>query len=299
MELDTNLRRELSTVLECPVCLNVPRELPIPACSAGHILCRSCRSSVTSCPTCRRSMDNSSEITNSIAAALIDKVPHKCKYSEYGCQVQDLLTEVMKHEEKCPDRTVTCPYCKEKPQLRKYHNHAVENCSVYQAQRPSTTTPLSYGFLKWNGINRGKLEEFDLTEDQSWFSCYTQLHKKFYLLESYVPAHKCFTFVVYMAENKEDVGDYSVQLTIPASKTRENLQTIYRFPVIGIEEFPKSNDKFMFNNQKCCHIPYTMMRNFFKIKDIGENNNHTWEVTYCFKLEITKVEPIDSDKDSE
>ena len=41
------------------------------------------------------------------------------------------------------------------------------------------------------------------------------------------------------------------------------------------------------------------MRNFFKIKDFGENNNHIWEVTYRFNLEITKVEPIDSDEDLE
>ena len=29
--------------LECPVCFSIPRELPIPSCSAGHIVCKSCR----------------------------------------------------------------------------------------------------------------------------------------------------------------------------------------------------------------------------------------------------------------
>ena len=127
----------------------------------------------------------------------------------------------------------------------------------------------------------------------------TQFEKTFYLHEAYVPEHKCFTFVVFMAENPNDVETYSVNLTVPSCKTEKNLQTTFRFPVIGIEQFPKSTNEFMLNNQKCCHIPYTMMRNFFVVKDLGENNNHTWEVSYSLKLDITKVEPLDSDEDSE
>ena len=33
--------------LECPVCFSIPRELPIPSCSAGHIVCQTCRVEVT------------------------------------------------------------------------------------------------------------------------------------------------------------------------------------------------------------------------------------------------------------
>ena len=75
--------------LECPICFNVPRDLPIPACPAGHIICRTCKSSVTSCPTCRRKLyyDGS----NSLAATLIEKVPHKCKFSMYGCEIKEFF----------------------------------------------------------------------------------------------------------------------------------------------------------------------------------------------------------------
>ena len=32
----------VASTLECPVCLNVPREPPIPQCLAGHIICKDC-----------------------------------------------------------------------------------------------------------------------------------------------------------------------------------------------------------------------------------------------------------------
>ena len=34
---------DLESVVECPVCLVIPRSLPIPCCPAGHIMCRPCR----------------------------------------------------------------------------------------------------------------------------------------------------------------------------------------------------------------------------------------------------------------
>ena len=39
--------------LECPVCYKVPREVPVPCCVSGHIICKSCRSKMNECPTCR------------------------------------------------------------------------------------------------------------------------------------------------------------------------------------------------------------------------------------------------------
>ena len=33
--------------LECPVCYNIPREFPIPACPAGHVVCKTCRVKVS------------------------------------------------------------------------------------------------------------------------------------------------------------------------------------------------------------------------------------------------------------
>ena len=69
---------KLSSFIECPVCFNVPRDLPIPQCLAGHIVCKSCRVLVTVCPTCRRGL--LADGTSSLAATMIVLVPHKCKF---------------------------------------------------------------------------------------------------------------------------------------------------------------------------------------------------------------------------
>merc|ERR1712126_227234 len=96
------------------------------------------------------------------------------------------------------------------PQLKKYHEHAVGiECGAY-----ISSLRLSIGFMKWDGVNRGNEEEFDLKKGLSWLTCYNQLEKKFYLHEAYIPKHKCFSFVVYTAETEEDGEKYSALLTI-------------------------------------------------------------------------------------
>ena len=99
---------EFQSSLECPVCLIIPREVPVPACSSGHIVCKPCRENLTSCPTCRIPY-NGRSTTNSLASSLIGTILHKCKYSENNCNVKLKLNEIVQHEIKCPERNVRCP----------------------------------------------------------------------------------------------------------------------------------------------------------------------------------------------
>ena len=152
-------------LLECPICFNVPRDLPIPACPAGHIICKKCKSTVTTCPTCRRRLYNDG--TNSLAASMIDKVPHRCKFAEYGCEVKDFLCQLKIHEEKCEERTVKCPYisCLAEVQLKAYKEHAFKDCSSIVG---SIVCPvLSIGFMQWDGVSKNRGKEFDLKKAQS------------------------------------------------------------------------------------------------------------------------------------
>ena len=91
----------LAAFLKCPVCSNVPRELPIPQCPSGHIVCKDCRRSLSECPTCRRRLFANNN--SSIAAFLIDliPIPHKCKFRDIGCEEKGLLSDLKIHEEKC------------------------------------------------------------------------------------------------------------------------------------------------------------------------------------------------------
>ena len=63
--------------------------------------------------------------TSSLAAALIEKVPHKCKFSVYGCEVKDLLGPLKVHEVRCAERTIRCLLfeCRDIIQVKKFEEH--------------------------------------------------------------------------------------------------------------------------------------------------------------------------------
>ena len=48
---------KLRNKVECPVCLEVPKNAPIYVCSNGHVVCEICVRE--QCPTCRSSMKKS------------------------------------------------------------------------------------------------------------------------------------------------------------------------------------------------------------------------------------------------
>ena len=131
--------------LECPVCLLIPREGPVGACSVGHLVCKTCRKNVETCPTCRRPMPKDG--TNTIVNKMIEEIAHSCKYSKFGCEVKARLVELVDHESRCPERTIKCPYlkCNEEVQIKKYRDHA--SCSFGN----SGTKPAYTSFHLYNG----------------------------------------------------------------------------------------------------------------------------------------------------
>ena len=131
MAAATGLERFMMSELECPVCLLIPREIPVGACPVGHIVCKNCQANVESCPTCRRQLLRDG--TNTIVNKMIGEVPHPCKYKQFGCVIKQRLNELVEHESKCPERTIKCPYlkCNEEVQIKKFRDHAKSNdCST-------------------------------------------------------------------------------------------------------------------------------------------------------------------------
>ena len=120
------LFKVVESSLECPVCLSLPRDLPVPCCPSGHIVCRSCRSGVKKCPICRQKMPAS--MTNSVVGSLIEQVEHKCLFSDQGCEAKMLLKDIRIHESRCRERTVECPFgnCEAVVQLKQFTSHAIE-----------------------------------------------------------------------------------------------------------------------------------------------------------------------------
>ena len=80
---------ELMGMVECPVCLLVPKQGgPVPVCSNGHFVCRTCRDRirqeagelVAKCPSCMVDLGNT---TSLIASRLFGRVKHECENE--GC----------------------------------------------------------------------------------------------------------------------------------------------------------------------------------------------------------------------
>ena len=96
---------DLKDLLECPVCLRVPRSSPIfqvrhvsltplvitsrLQCARGHVVCGECRPNVSTCPQCRDPLGN---IRSLISEKMLEKLPCVCKFTDQGCQVESFFT---------------------------------------------------------------------------------------------------------------------------------------------------------------------------------------------------------------
>ena len=272
--------------LECPVCYKVPREVPIPCCVSGHIICKSCRSKVNECPTCRGWYYQN---TSSIMASLIEQIPHRCKYVDLQCDVKMKLCDITEHEKICPERLVKCPSCSEEVQLRKFHSH-----KCVKEQGPSNIylfpyfhkleCPLSDGFLEWDGKSGTKGDEFDLSENIKKMICFPNDGKRFYFSFNYFASKKMFVFFVMMVEDFESAGEYSVKMTISSDDSSRKIS--YECPVRSIDNIPSL---MVFPSDACfefCCVPYESMRCLFKITRTWHNQK--WQVGFTTEVEIKK-----------
>ncbi|KAL9699311.1 hypothetical protein quinque_002752 [Culex quinquefasciatus] len=102
---DNGISADLASLFECPVCFDYVLP-PILQCQSGHLVCTSCRSKLTCCPTCRGSLGN---IRNLAMEKVASNVKFPCKHSNHGCTVSLVYTEKAEHEEACEFRPYLCP----------------------------------------------------------------------------------------------------------------------------------------------------------------------------------------------
>jgi len=113
------------SILECPVCLEVPRSKPIFHCTSnGHLICGNCHPKLEECPKCRGPLGNCRSL---ILENMLDVVQlsHVCKFSKEGCEVELVEDLLVDHEKKCQYRLVNCPEadCEAKISLSKVVDH--------------------------------------------------------------------------------------------------------------------------------------------------------------------------------
>jgi hypothetical protein len=105
------LKKDLTDILECPVCLTVPRPShPVYECINSHIICGDCAKRIPGrkCPTCR--VIFSLNKRNRIAEKIIDKLSLEvpCIHAERGCNHTEKKSMITEHEANCGSRLVKC-----------------------------------------------------------------------------------------------------------------------------------------------------------------------------------------------
>ena len=82
---------KLRDKVECPVCLELPRQSPVHVCPNGHVVCAGCVR--TQCPTCRTNMKENVISTSLLATTVLENIDHKCNYCDLYFPLENLTAQ--------------------------------------------------------------------------------------------------------------------------------------------------------------------------------------------------------------
>ena len=199
-----DLAGKLRDKVECPVCLELPRQSPVHVCPNGHIICAGCVR--TQCPTCRTNMAKNVISTSLLATTVVENIDHKCNY----CDLYFPLENLDQHQRKCKQRPVKCPQviCGSMVSLSKLKDHFVNGC-INVAQIREETMPCITRYI-WDTSNPVDRE---LTYGLNVMS----FHKKLFFLKTIIrPLHGRVRWVFYvqMAGNIEETSMFGVNIVV-------------------------------------------------------------------------------------
>jgi len=258
--------------LECPVCLQIPREGPVAMCPVGHLVCKDCRVNVTTCPTCRRPMLEDG--TNILANKMIEEIPHPCKYSQFGCEIKKRVIELEEHEARCPERTIKCPglNCWDEVQIRKYHEH---DCSGYTSS--IRNCPVGEDICTLFDPRSGESIQELISRDCYWGMRCIEGLDTFYLHQHYFAAQQTFAFYITMAEDSREADKYLVKITLKnQNDERRHLAIIQK--VISMDSAPRDR-KEVLASLNVMFVPWRQMRGFFKWTNDSDGNQYSKIIT--------------------
>ena len=214
MEDYQSLKRRMEDVedsMECSACFTVPRQLPIPCCPSGHLICGTCRGKVKGkCPTCRRKLRKGD--VNSLAAALYDKVEHRCKF--FPCEEKALLADILVHELKCKDRIIKCPgrnsgggICGEEVKFKNFIEHCKRGGCFVTRNLCEDSISLCMKWT-WRELYISRMDDFP-----DFFKAF-RMHKDVFLFVKYENCNKMFkAFVSTMTEDPEVASQFTATMT--------------------------------------------------------------------------------------
>ena len=88
------------------------------------------------------------------------------------------------------------------------------------------------------------------------------------------------------------MSNYKAKISI--TNKYSSKEFTYNGDVLSIEDVPSPKGNFTELNRKGLCVPYEIMRQYFWIENVGENNNNVWDVLLKFKVKIydKNVKPL-------
>jgi len=204
---------ELKDLLECPVCLRVPRGSPIYQCARGHVVCSDCRPNVSTCPQCRDPLGN---IRSLVSEKMLEKLPSSCKYADDGCQVELLRDQIGEHERGCSFRLVNCVdlACQQRISVSKLLTHLENDHETEDFVRVEAGEYSSHFIVN----------EEDFTKSIMWISDQLHYNEKYFYRECCRSKEGLWYIWVYLLETDDcKAVDYVCTISIRSADGEEEL----------------------------------------------------------------------------
>lgn len=204
---------DLKDLLECPVCLRVPRSSPIYQCARGHVVCSECRPNVSTCPQCRDPLGN---IRSLVSEKMLEKLPCVCKYSDHGCEVEQLRGQLADHERGCTYRLVNCVdlACQQRISVSKLLAHLDNDHETEDFVRVEGGEYSSHFIVN----------EEDFTKSIMWISDQLHYDERYFYRECCRSKEGLWYIWVYLLETEDcKAVDYTCTISIKSADGEEEL----------------------------------------------------------------------------
>lgn len=215
----------LKSLLECPICLDVPRSAPIYQCTSGHIVCNKCHPRLSFCGICRKPLLDGNR--SRIAEKMLEQLPRTCQFKEYGCDLECSKEEIELHEEECEYKLVPCVHlcCQEEVSLNYLLAH-IEIRHNLRSNRGSSFHEGSYGVEQ---------NQFRSSRSVSWYPRILCIEEVKFVTELHrSKAGKWTLWIYYVGAKKNDARKYICQIKLISVDDEDELTYSGKVVPVGI-----------------------------------------------------------------